>query len=280
MNEYDPLTGSSDGRPAIKSSTEGSSGDPLASAEPAVGDPPASTEPAAGDPLVSADPVVGDPSAFAEPESGDPASTEESSDDRPAESPPARPVRTRPRPIRRVPNPRMSGLLDSPVRNLRYGALYTIAISLIGIAAYMSVGWNFRDALYMVITTVYTVGYGEVRPINTPALNVITLGLILLGCTGVIFLTGALVQFFALSQFNKVDRTKAHANANRSAQRTCRRLRLWRPRRRAGAVAEGEQRRIRRHRSGRSARHRGARCKVISASTATRPARKSCTPLA
>ena len=203
MNEYDPLTGSSDGRPAIKSSTEGSSGDPLASAEPAVGDPPASTEPAAGDPLVSADPVVGDPSAFAEPESGDPASTEESSDDRPAESPPARPVRTRPRPIRRVPNPRMSGLLDSPVRNLRYGALYTIAISLIGIAAYMSVGWNFRDALYMVITTVYTVGYGEVRPINTPALNVITLGLILLGCTGVIFLTGALVQFFALSQFNK-----------------------------------------------------------------------------
>ena len=75
----------------------------------------------------------------------------------------------RPRPIRRVPNPRMSGLLDSPVRNLRYGALYTITISLIGITAYMSVGWNFRDALYMVITTVFTVGYGEVRPINIPA---------------------------------------------------------------------------------------------------------------
>jgi voltage-gated potassium channel len=69
--------------------------------------------------------------------------------------------------------------------------------------AYMAAGWSFRDAIYMVIVTIYTVGYNEVRPINTPALNVITIGLIVLGCTGVIFLTGALVQFFTLNQLNK-----------------------------------------------------------------------------
>ena len=74
---------------------------------------------------------------------------------------------------------------------------------LIATVAYMAVGWSFRDALYMVIVTVYTVGYNEVRPINTPALNVITIGLIVLGCTGIIFLTGALVQFFTLNQINK-----------------------------------------------------------------------------
>jgi voltage-gated potassium channel len=34
-------------------------------------------------------------------------------------------------------------------------------------------------------------------------LNVITIGLIVLGCTGIIFLTGALVQFFTLNQINK-----------------------------------------------------------------------------
>jgi len=55
-----------------------------------------------------------------------------------------------------------------------------------------------------VITTVYTVGYGEVRPIDTPALNVITLSLIVLGCTGIIFLTGSLVQYITLSQLTKV----------------------------------------------------------------------------
>jgi voltage-gated potassium channel len=123
--------------------------------------------------------------------------------DRPARLPTARVPRLRPHPIRRVPKPRMTGLLDSPVRNLTVGVAYTLSVMILAVVAYMAVGWSFRDALYMVIVTVYTVGYNEVRPINTPALNAITLGLIVLGCTGIIFLTGALVQFFTLNQINK-----------------------------------------------------------------------------
>jgi voltage-gated potassium channel Kch len=64
----------------------------------------------------------------------------------------------------------------------------------------MAVGWSFRDAAFMVVTTIFTVGYGEVRPIDTPALDVITITLVILGCTGIIFLTGALVQFITLNQ--------------------------------------------------------------------------------
>jgi len=97
----------------------------------------------------------------------------------------------------------MTGLLDSPIRNITAGVAYTVTVMIAATCAYMAVGWSFRDALYMVIVTVYTVGYNEVRPINTPALNVITIGLIVLGCTGVIFLTGALVQLITLSQINK-----------------------------------------------------------------------------
>ena len=122
---------------------------------------------------------------------------------RPAPSPATRALRRKPHPIRRVPKPRMTGLLDSPVRNLPAGIAYTVTVMILATAAYMAVGWSFRDAIYMVIVTVYTVGYNEVRPINTPALNVITIGLIVLGCTGIIFLTGALVQFFTLNQINK-----------------------------------------------------------------------------
>ena len=110
----------------------------------------------------------------------------------------------RARAIRRVPKPRMTGLLDSPGRNLTVGVGYIITVMVLAITAYMAVGWSFRDALYMVITTVYTVGYEEVRPINTPALYVITIALIVLGCTGIIFLTGVLVQFITLSQINNV----------------------------------------------------------------------------
>jgi voltage-gated potassium channel Kch len=117
--------------------------------------------------------------------------------------PSARAPRQRPKQIRRMRKPRVTGLLDSPVRNLIAGVVYTVTVMVLATGAYMSVGWSFRDAIYMVIVTVYTVGYNEVRPINTPALNLITIGLIVLGCTGVIFLTGALVQFFTLNQINK-----------------------------------------------------------------------------
>jgi voltage-gated potassium channel len=106
--------------------------------------------------------------------------------------------------IRRAPKPRMHGLLDSPVRNFYFGVAYTITVMVLATAAHMAAGWSFRDAIYMVIVTIYTVGYNEVRPIDTPALNVITIALIVFGCTGIIFLTGVLVRFITLSQFNKV----------------------------------------------------------------------------
>jgi voltage-gated potassium channel Kch len=118
---------------------------------------------------------------------------------------PANPARRKPpRPVRRVPKPRTTGRLDSPVRNLIFGGIFTLTVMIFATAAYVAAGWSFRDALYMVIVTIFTVGYGEVRPIDTVALNVITVALIVLGCTGAIFLTGALVQFFTLNQFSTI----------------------------------------------------------------------------
>jgi voltage-gated potassium channel len=122
----------------------------------------------------------------------------------PAQSKPSTPpMRGRPGGIRRVPKPRMTGLLDSPIRNLTFGVIYVVVVMVLATLSYMVVGWSFRDALYMVVVTVYTVGYGEVRPIDTPALYTITIALIVLGCTGFIFLTGALVQF-TVSQLTRI----------------------------------------------------------------------------
>jgi voltage-gated potassium channel len=145
----------------------------------------------------------GPPASSSDGEPAIEASAGGGSGDRPAPSPAERTSRNRPRQIRRVPKPRMTGLFESPVRNLTAGVAYTITVMILATAAYMTVGWSFKDAIYMVIVTVYTVGYGEVRPIDTSVLRVITLSLIVFGCTGVIFLTGALVQFFTLSQVSK-----------------------------------------------------------------------------
>jgi voltage-gated potassium channel Kch len=98
-----------------------------------------------------------------------------------------------------------AGLLGSPLRNLFFGVSFTFAIMVFATVAYVHLaGWSLSDAIYMVVVTVYTVGYGEVRPVVTPLLRGITIGTIVLGCTGMIFVTGALVQFITLSQLNQI----------------------------------------------------------------------------
>jgi voltage-gated potassium channel len=79
-----------------------------------------------------------------------------------------------------------------------------LIVSAAATAAYMANGWKFGDAFYMVVLTVYTVGYDEVIPINTPELRAITIALIVTGCTGMIFLTGTLIQLITASQLQQL----------------------------------------------------------------------------
>jgi voltage-gated potassium channel Kch len=99
---------------------------------------------------------------------------------------------------------RGDGWLDSPARNLILGLIYIAVVIVAATASYVAAGWSLGDALYMVIITVYTVGYDEVRNADTPLLRTITIATIVFGCTGMIFLTGALVQFITLNQLNEI----------------------------------------------------------------------------
>ena len=94
--------------------------------------------------------------------------------------------------------------MGSPLRNLIFGVFYMLMVMAGAVVAYVRAGWSLGDAVYMVVVTVYTVGYSEVRPVETPLLRGITISTIVLGCTGMIYLTGALVQFITLNQLNQV----------------------------------------------------------------------------
>ncbi|MDO7842464.1 potassium channel family protein [Sphingomonas immobilis] len=94
--------------------------------------------------------------------------------------------------------------LGSPVRNLVSIVALVLTVVVVATLAYMAAGWTFREAIYMVLLTVYTVGYGEVRPIDTPYLEGVTIGLMVFGCTGMILFTGALVQFFTVLQLKQI----------------------------------------------------------------------------
>ncbi len=95
----------------------------------------------------------------------------------------------------------MLNALSSPFRNLLFGTLFMLVVMAAATGAYVVYGWSLGDAVYMVVLTTYTVGYDEVRPIDTTALRAITITLIVTGCTGMIFLTGSLIQLITVSQF-------------------------------------------------------------------------------
>ncbi len=84
------------------------------------------------------------------------------------------------------------------------GVIYILIVIVLGTAGYLLAGWNLSDAFYMVIITLFTVGYEEVHPIGSPALRALTIALIVLGCTGIIYLTGAVVQYFTATQLQNL----------------------------------------------------------------------------
>ena len=90
------------------------------------------------------------------------------------------------------------------MKPLSSGVIYILIVIVLGTAGYLLAGWNMSDASYMVIITLFTVGYEEVHPIASPALRALTITLIVLGCTGIIYLTGAVVQFFTATQLQNL----------------------------------------------------------------------------
>jgi len=98
----------------------------------------------------------------------------------------------------------MDNPIIHPSRNLIRGAVFMAIVWVAATTAYMRAGWSFQDALYMVTLTVFTVGYDEVRPIDTRYLHVLTMATMAFGCTGMIFLSGALVQFMTLNPLQQL----------------------------------------------------------------------------
>jgi voltage-gated potassium channel len=98
----------------------------------------------------------------------------------------------------------MNSLAASPFRNLISVLVFVAAVVVLATLAYMSVGWSFTDAAYMVILTVTKVGLGEVHPINTPFLHAVTIGTMVLSWMGMALLTPALIQVFTYSFFQQI----------------------------------------------------------------------------
>ncbi len=93
--------------------------------------------------------------------------------------------------------------MQASVNKIVVGGSLFFATCTAAVIGYYLAGWGLLDAIYMVIITIFGVGYGEVRPLADPTLKVFTIGVIIIGCSSLIYITGGFIQMVTEGQINK-----------------------------------------------------------------------------
>ncbi|MHA7836971.1 MAG: potassium channel family protein [bacterium] len=90
-----------------------------------------------------------------------------------------------------------------PIRRLLAGVFFFVATCVVGVLGYRIAGWDTIDAIYMVVITIFGVGYGEVRPVDTPELRAFTSGVIVAGYGAALIAVGGFVQLITEGEINR-----------------------------------------------------------------------------
>ena len=94
-------------------------------------------------------------------------------------------------------------VLSAPLRRILTGAAFFVLICVVAVGGYLAAGWELADSVYMVIITIFGVGYGEVQPVQSPALRALTIGVIISGYAAVIYTVGGFVQLLIDGEINR-----------------------------------------------------------------------------
>lgn len=93
--------------------------------------------------------------------------------------------------------------MSNPSQNIFRGALFFIGTIIVAIIGYILFGWSTLDSIYMVIITIFGVGYGEVKPLETPAQRIFTILVIIAGTTSAVYSVGGFVQMITEGEINR-----------------------------------------------------------------------------
>lgn len=93
--------------------------------------------------------------------------------------------------------------LSTPLRRILTGGVLFLFVCVVAVAGYMTAGWRLDDAVYMVVITIFGVGYGEVRPIESAGLRALTITVIIAGYGAVIYTVGGFMQLVIDGELNR-----------------------------------------------------------------------------
>ena len=92
---------------------------------------------------------------------------------------------------------------SAPLRKVATGIALFLAVCVVAVVGYVASGWKLDDSIYMVIITIFGVGYGEVQPVQSPALRALTIMVIIAGYGAVIYTVGGFMQMLIDGELNK-----------------------------------------------------------------------------
>ena len=88
-------------------------------------------------------------------------------------------------------------------RKFQRSLIYLAAIFCVCVAGYRAFGWPLIDAIYMVVGTMFGVGIGEVRPVDTVGKKLFTIFVIIGGTSSVVFVIGEVIRFITEGEIMK-----------------------------------------------------------------------------
>ncbi|MEL6383402.1 MAG: NAD-binding protein [Cyanobacteria bacterium J06626_18] len=82
-------------------------------------------------------------------------------------------------------------------------AIFALTV-VVAVTGYVIAGWTLLDAIYMVIITIFGVGYGEVQPLTSTNLKVFTILVIIAGALSVAYIISGIVQLVTEGELRRI----------------------------------------------------------------------------
>ena len=92
--------------------------------------------------------------------------------------------------------------MHGSLKRILTGAVFLSLTLVFAVTGYRLAGWSLLDSVYMVVITVFGVGFGEIGPMS-PQLRIFTMFVIVAGCTSVGYIFGGFFQMITEGEINQ-----------------------------------------------------------------------------